>query len=133
VTPGPTPGEAVNPRVGPTSFPLAAFLSLYVLGFQSGGAARLIRGDPRFTQMLRCSRNRHALQFLMGHYYLAEIAGPEVIMTTIPEPMGLRAYGMHRDSVSASLLLLFTIQCRLMSRAWTHLSASGCAKHTVLA
>jgi hypothetical protein len=37
--------------------------------------------------------------------------GPEVIMTTIPEPMGLRAYGMHEDSVSASLLYLFVVQC----------------------
>jgi hypothetical protein len=33
VVPGPTPGEAVNPRVGLTSSPHAAFLSLYVLGF----------------------------------------------------------------------------------------------------
>jgi hypothetical protein len=33
VAPGPTPGEAVNPWVGPTSFSHTAFLSLYVLGF----------------------------------------------------------------------------------------------------
>jgi hypothetical protein len=46
VAPGPTPGEAENPWVGPTSFPRAALPSLYTLGFQSGGAARPIRGDP---------------------------------------------------------------------------------------
>jgi hypothetical protein len=33
VAPGPTSGEDANPRVGPTSFPRAAFRSLYVLGF----------------------------------------------------------------------------------------------------
>jgi hypothetical protein len=33
----------VNLRVGPTSFSRATFLSLYVLGFRSSGAARLIR------------------------------------------------------------------------------------------
>jgi hypothetical protein len=49
VAPRPTLGEAANPRVGPTSFPHAAFLSLYVLGFQSGGAARLIHGNPQFA------------------------------------------------------------------------------------
>jgi hypothetical protein len=101
VAPGPTSGEATNPRVGPTSFPHAAFLSLYVLGFRSGGAARLIRGDPRLTQMLRCSWNRHAPQFLVGRYCSVEIMGPKVIMTMIPEPTGLRTYGMCRDSVSA--------------------------------
>jgi hypothetical protein len=133
VAPGPTPGEAANPRVGPTPFPRAAFLSLYVLGFRSSGAARLIRGDPRFARTLRCSQNRHAPQFLMGRYCLAEIAGPEVIMTTIPESMRLCAYGMRRDSVSAPLLHLSVVQRRLMSRAWTHLSASGYAERAVWA
>jgi hypothetical protein len=69
----------------------------------------------------------------MGRYCSAEITGPEVIMTTIPEPMGLRTYGMRGDSVSASLLLLFAIQRRLMSGAWTHLSASGYAERAVQA
>jgi hypothetical protein len=101
VAPEPTPEEAANPRVGPASFPRAAFLSLYVLGFRSGGAARLIRGDPRFVRTLRCSRNCHAPQFLVGRYCSAEIAGPEVIMTMIPEPMGHCAYGIRGDSVSA--------------------------------
>jgi hypothetical protein len=41
---GPILGEAANPRVGPTSFPRATFLSLYVLGFRSGGAAQLMSG-----------------------------------------------------------------------------------------
>jgi hypothetical protein len=110
VAPGPTTGENANPRVGPTSFPRAAFLSLYVLGFRSGGAARLMRGGPQFTQMLRCLRNRHASQFLMGRYCSAEIAGTEVIMIMIPEPMGLRAYGMHGDSISVSPLHLLIVQ-----------------------
>jgi hypothetical protein len=130
---GATSGEAANPQVGPTSFPRSAFLSLYVLGFQSGGAARLIRGDPRFARTLRCSQNCHALQFLVGHYCSAEIVGPEVIMTTIPEPTGLRAYGMCGDSVSAPLLHLLIIQHRLMSGAWTHLSVSRYAEHAVWA
>jgi hypothetical protein len=133
VAPGPTPGEAENPRVGPISFPHVAFLSLYVLGFRSGGAARLIRGDPRFARTLRCSRNRHAPQVLMGRYCSAEIMGPEVIMTTIPEPMGCRTYRMREDSISASLHHLFDVQCRLMSGAWTHLSAPGYAERVVWA
>jgi hypothetical protein len=95
VAPGPTPREAVNPRVGPTSFPHATFLSLYVLGFRSGGAARLICGNPRFARTLRCSWNHHAPQFLMSCYCSAEIVRPEVIMTTIPEPTGRGAYGMR--------------------------------------
>jgi hypothetical protein len=129
--PGP-PRERMRSRGwGQTSFPRAAFLSLYVLGFQSGGVSRLMCGDPRFTRTLRCSRNRHASQFLVGRYCSAEIAGPEVIMTMIPELMGLRAYGMHRDSVSAPFLHLLVVQRRLMSGAWTHLSASGYAEHTV--
>jgi hypothetical protein len=110
-------GRGCEPRVGPTSFPRAIFLSLYVLGFRSGGASRLICGDPRFTWTLRCSRNRHAPQFLVGRYCSAEIVGPEVIMTTIPEPAGLHAYGMHRDSVLAPLLHLLVVQRRLMSGA----------------
>jgi hypothetical protein len=110
VAPGPTSGEDANPQVGPISFPHAAFLSLYVLGFRSGGAARLMCGDPRFARTLRCSRNRHASQFLMGCYCSAEITGPEVIMITIPEPTGLHAYGMRGNSVSASLLYLLIVQ-----------------------
>jgi hypothetical protein len=133
VAPGPTSGKDTNPRVGPTSFSRAAFLSLYVLGFRSGGAAQLMRGGPRFTRMLRCSRNHHASQFLVGRYYSAEITGHEVIMTTIPEPMGLRAYGMRGDSVSALPLHLLVVQHRLMSGAWTDLSASGHAEHAVWA
>jgi hypothetical protein len=133
VAPGPTSGEDANPRVGSTSFPRAAFLSLYVLGFRSGGAVRLMRGDPRFARTLRCSRNRHVSQFLMGHYCSAKIMGPNVIMITIPEPMGLRAYGIRGDSVSAPSLHLLVVQRRLMSGAWTHLSASGYAEHAVWA
>jgi hypothetical protein len=38
---------------------------------------------------VRCARrNRHASQFPMGRYYVAEVTGPKAIMTTIPEPMG---------------------------------------------
>jgi hypothetical protein len=133
VAPEPTPREAVNPWVGPTSFPRAAFLSLYVLGFRSSGAAWLIRGDPRFAWTLRCSRNHHATQFLVGRYCSTEIMAPEVIMTTIPKPMGRRAYRMHGDFVSAALHHLFTIQRRLTSRAWTHLSAPGYAERVVWA
>jgi hypothetical protein len=94
---------------GANTFPRVAFLSLDVLGFQSGGAARLIRGDPRFVRTLRCSWNHHTSQFLVGHYCSVEIAGPEVIMTTIPKPMGLRAYGMCGDSVSTLLLHLLVV------------------------
>jgi hypothetical protein len=117
VAPGPTSREDANPRVGPTFFPRAAFLSLCVLGFRSGGAVQLMRGDPRFARTLRCSQNRHASQFLMGRYCSAEIAGPEVIMIMIPELMGLRAYEMRGDSVSAPPLHLLIVQCRLMSGA----------------
>jgi hypothetical protein len=72
-------------------------------------------------------------QFLMGRYCSMKIMGPNVIMITIPEPMGLRAYGMRRDSISASSLHLLVVQRRLMSGAWTHLSASGYAEHAVWA
>jgi hypothetical protein len=58
---------------------------------------------------LRSSPNRHVPQFLMGRYWPAEITGPEVIMTTIPKPMGRRAYKMRGDSVSALLHHLFTV------------------------
>jgi hypothetical protein len=92
-----------------------------------------MRGDPRFTRTLRCSWNHHVSQFLVGCYYSAEIAGPEVIMITIPEQTGLRAYRMHGDSVSAPPLHLLVIQRRLMSGAWTHLSASGYVEHAVWA
>jgi hypothetical protein len=54
-------------------------------------------------------------------------------MTTIPEPMGRHAYRMHGDSVSASLHHHFTIQCRLMSGAWAHLSTPGYAERSVWA
>jgi hypothetical protein len=131
VAPGPTSGEDANPRVGPTSFPRIAFLSLYVLGFRSGGAARLMHGVPRFAQTLRCSRNRHASQFLVGRYCSAEITGPEVIMITIPEPTGLCAYGMRGDSVLVPPLHLLVVQHRLMSEAQTHLSASRYAEHVM--
>jgi hypothetical protein len=66
---------------------------------------------------LRRSQNRHVPQFLVDRYYSAEITGPEVIMITTPKPTGLRAYGMHGDSVSVPLLHLLVIQCRLMSGA----------------
>jgi hypothetical protein len=131
VAPGPTSGEVANPRVGPTSFPCATFLSLYTLGFRSGGAARLIRGDPRFVRTLQCSRNRHAPQFRVGRYCSAGIAGPEAIMTTIPEPTGRRAYGMRGDSVLAPLHHHFIVQCRLMSGTWARFSAPGYAERAV--
>jgi hypothetical protein len=83
--------------------------------------------------MLRCSRNRHAPQFLVGRYCTVKIAGPEVIMTTIPEPTGRRTYEMRGDSISVSLHHLFTFQWQLMSGTWTHLSAPGYAEHTVWA
>jgi hypothetical protein len=54
-------------------------------------------------------------------------------MTTILEPTGHRAYVMRRDSVSAPLHHLFVVQCRLMSGAWTHLSAPGYAERAVWA
>jgi hypothetical protein len=54
-------------------------------------------------------------------------------MTTILEPMGLRAYGMYGDSILAPLLHLLVVQRRLMSGAWTHLSTSGYAEHAVWA
>jgi hypothetical protein len=69
----------------------------------------------------------------VGHYCSVEIAGPKVIMTTIPKPSGLRAYGVHGDSVLAPLLHPFVVQHRLMSGAWTHLSASRYAEHAVWA
>jgi hypothetical protein len=47
----------------------------------------------------------------MGRYCSVEIMEPEVIMTTILEPMGRRAYGMRGDSVSAPLHHLFAFQC----------------------
>jgi hypothetical protein len=54
-------------------------------------------------------------------------------MTTIPEPTGRHAYGMRGDSVSALLHHLFAVQRRLMSGAWTHLSAPGYAERVVWA
>jgi hypothetical protein len=38
------------------------------------------------------------------------IAGLEIIMTMIPEPMGLRAYRMREDAVSTPLLHLLIVQ-----------------------
>jgi hypothetical protein len=70
-------------------------------------------------------------QFLTGRYCSAEITGPEVIMIMIPEPTRLRAYGMREDSISALPLHLLVKQRRLMSGAWTHLSASGHVEHAV--
>jgi hypothetical protein len=92
-----------------------------------------MRGGPRFVRTLRHSRNRHAPHFLVGRYCSVEIMGLEVIMITTPEPTGLRAYGMRGDSVSVPPLHLLAVQCRLMSGAWTHSSASGYAEHTVWA
>jgi hypothetical protein len=40
------PETGCEPAGGANILPRVAFLSLYVLGFQSGGAAQLIRGDP---------------------------------------------------------------------------------------
>jgi hypothetical protein len=54
-------------------------------------------------------------------------------MTTILESMGCRAYRMREDSVSVLLHHLFAVQCRLMSGAWAHLSAPGCAERAVWA
>jgi hypothetical protein len=54
-------------------------------------------------------------------------------MTTIPELMRHRTYGIHGESISTPLLHLFVVQCRLMSRAWTHLSAPGYAERAVWA
>jgi hypothetical protein len=54
-------------------------------------------------------------------------------MTTIPEPMGHHAYGMCGDSVLAPLHHHFTVQCRLMSGTWAHLSVPGYAERTVWA
>jgi hypothetical protein len=92
-----------------------------------------MRGDPRFVRTLRCSWNRHASQFLTGHYYSAEITGPELIMITILEPTGLHTYGMRGDFVLAPPLHLLIVQRRLMSGTWTHLSASGYAEHATWA
>jgi hypothetical protein len=83
--------------------------------------------------MLRCSRNRHVPQFLVGRYCSVEIAGPEVIMTTIPELMRCHPYRMHGDSVSALLHHLFAVHRQLMRGAWTHLSVPGYAKRVVWA
>jgi hypothetical protein len=54
-------------------------------------------------------------------------------MTTIPEPMRRRAYGMRGDSVSAPLHHHFVVQCRLMSGIWARLLASEYAECTVCA
>jgi hypothetical protein len=54
-------------------------------------------------------------------------------MTTIPKPTGRRAYGMRGDSVLAPLHHLFTVQRRLMSGAWTHLSVPGYAERAMRA
>jgi hypothetical protein len=54
-------------------------------------------------------------------------------MTTIPELMGRRTYGMHEDSVSALLHHHFAVQCRLMSGTWARLSAPGYAERVVWA
>jgi hypothetical protein len=54
-------------------------------------------------------------------------------MTTIPEPTRHRTYGIRGESISTPLLHLFVVQCRLMSRAWTHLSAHGYAERAVWA
>jgi hypothetical protein len=83
--------------------------------------------------MLRCSRNHHTPQFYVGCYCLVGIAEPEVIMTTFPEPTGHRASGMRGDSVLAPLHHHFTVQCRLMSGTWAHLSAPRYAERAVWA
>jgi hypothetical protein len=54
-------------------------------------------------------------------------------MTTIPEPMGRRAYGMRGDSVLAPLHHHFAVQCQLMSGTWARLSVLGYAEHVVWA
>jgi hypothetical protein len=54
-------------------------------------------------------------------------------MTTIPESTRLRAYRLCGDSVSVPPLHLLVVQRRLMSGAWTHLSASGYVEHAVWA
>jgi hypothetical protein len=67
----------------------------------------------------------------VGHYCSAEVTGPEAIMTTIPELMGRCAYGMRGDSISTPLHYHFTIQCRLMSGTWAHLSEPGYAERAM--
>jgi hypothetical protein len=54
-------------------------------------------------------------------------------MTMIPEPMRRRAYRMRGDSISALLHHHFTVQCRLLSGTWAHLSAPGYAESMVWA
>jgi hypothetical protein len=81
--------------------------------------------------MLRCSQNHHAPQFRVGRYRSAEIMGHEANMTTFPEPMGRRAYGMCVDSISALLHHHLTVQRRLMSGSWAHRSVPGYAERTV--
>jgi hypothetical protein len=68
-----------------------------------------------------------------GPLLLSGNHGPEVIMITTPEPMGLRAYVMRGDSILVPPLHLLVVQHRLMSVAWTHSSASGYAEHAVWA
>jgi hypothetical protein len=44
---------------------------------------------------MRCARlSISAPPFPLGDYYIAEVAGPEAIMTTIPELTGLHTYGI---------------------------------------
>jgi hypothetical protein len=54
-------------------------------------------------------------------------------MTTFHEPMGRRTSEMRGDSISAPLHHYFTVQCRLMSGTWSHLSAPGYAERAVWA
>jgi hypothetical protein len=131
-------GSQAHPRRGcePASganIPFSCSLSeSCTLGFRSGGAARLISGNPPFARTLRCSaRNCHTPQLRVGRYCSAEVTGTEAIMTTIPELMGRRTYGMHGDSVSALLHHHFAVQCRLMNGTWARLSAPGYAERGV--
>jgi hypothetical protein len=94
----------------------------------AAGAWRpMIRADVAMLAELSRVTVPHGPLLLSGNH------GPEVIMIMIPEPMGLRTYGMHGDSVSALPLHLLVVQHRQMSGAWTHLSASRHAEHVVWA
>jgi hypothetical protein len=107
VTPGPTLGEAANPRVGANILSPCSLSEFLYVGIpkRQCSTADMWRPTIRADVVMLTE----PLLLRGGRYCSAGIAGPEAVMTTFPEPIGRRASGMRRDSVSASLHHHFTI------------------------
>jgi hypothetical protein len=116
--PMPTPGEAVNPRVGSASFSVQPFLSFVRWDFEvvvqhgRNVVAHDLCGTLRYSECLAepsCAAiplglsPRSGSRGVQGNHdhdskpsgrRAAEVAGVEVIVTTIPELTGRRTYGV---------------------------------------